>query len=134
MRPLTFWYEIECLSTFILNIFWNKTYFWRRSTLKWVTLPFLYVVIFQKCQSLEAGSSSPRGDRHMRPLTFWYKIECLIIFIKKKFWNKAYFAKEYGKLNFIPGNVHKSMVFLPPYKRAHMQPLVTTFLYTFVHV
>ncbi len=81
MRPLTFWYKIECLTTFIFKNSWNKVYFWQCLALKWVYVAIFLHCKFQKCQSSEAPSSSPEGDRHMRPLTLWCKIECLTTFI-----------------------------------------------------
>ncbi len=38
------------------------------------TSPILYIIIFQKCQSLEPPSSTPGEDKHMHPLTFSYGI------------------------------------------------------------
>ncbi len=38
-----------------------------------VTLPFLYIFLFQKWPSLELRSSRLGGDRHMRPLTFLHE-------------------------------------------------------------
>ncbi len=39
------------------------------------TLPFLYILIFQKWLSLEPPSSPLAGDRHIRSLTFWHEID-----------------------------------------------------------
>ncbi len=36
--------------------------------------PFLYIILFQRGQSLKPPSSTPGIDRHMRPLTFLYAI------------------------------------------------------------
>ncbi len=89
MRQLTFWYEIEHLTTLIWNNFWNNAYFWHRLALKWIYFAFLCTVIFWKCQSLEAPSSPLRGYRHMRQLTFWYKTKCLTTSILKIFWHNS---------------------------------------------
>ncbi len=56
----------------------------------------LYIVIFWKCQSLAACSSSPGNDRYRQPLTFWYKIECLTTFIKKKILKWSVFLAAFG--------------------------------------
>ncbi len=45
------------------------------------TFPFLYIIIFQRWQSLESLSSTPGEHRHMSPLTFLYRIQCSTTFI-----------------------------------------------------
>ncbi len=38
------------------------------------TFPFQYSIIFETYQSFKTPSSTPGGDRHVRPLTFLYEI------------------------------------------------------------
>ncbi len=52
-------------------------------------MPFSYILIFQRRQSLESSSSSPGGDKHMRPLTFLYEIESLTVFTRRNFWQRS---------------------------------------------
>ncbi len=54
-------------------------------------LLFPYWIIFQTRQSLEPLSSTPKGDRHMRPWTFLDEIQFRTTFIWTIFWSYAYF-------------------------------------------
>ncbi len=55
--------------------------FGRAEPLSKSTFPFLYIIIFQRWQSLESPSSTPGEHRHMRPSTFLYRIQCSTTFI-----------------------------------------------------
>ncbi len=41
----------------------------------------LYIIIFQRRQSLEPFNFTPGGDRHMHSLPFLYAIQCSTTFI-----------------------------------------------------
>ncbi len=45
------------------------------------TLPFLYIMIFQRWQYFEAPSSTPEEDRHVHLLTFLYRLQCCTNFV-----------------------------------------------------
>ncbi len=45
------------------------------------TFLFQYNILFVTYQSFESLSSTPRGDRHVRPLIFLYEIQCSTTFI-----------------------------------------------------
>ncbi len=52
---------------------------------------FQYIIIFLRWQFLEPHSTTPKGDRHLRSLTFLYQTDSLITFIWSMFWYTAYF-------------------------------------------
>ncbi len=62
--------------------FWFNRYFLQHSVLKWIYFPNQYIIIFQTWKCLEPPSSTPWGDRLMRPLSFLYQIYCLTTFIR----------------------------------------------------
>ncbi len=91
MRPLIFLYEIESLTIFIWSNFDIMGIFGSVSWCESIILLFLYILIFQKWQSLEPPSSPLGWHRHMRPQTFLYGIESLTIFTWRIFWHNGYF-------------------------------------------
>ncbi len=55
------------------------------------TLPFLFLIIFQRWHSLEPHNSTPGGGRHMCPWTFLYGIQCSTTLTWSIFGYIAYF-------------------------------------------
>ncbi len=58
---------------------------------------FLYVVIFQIWQSWEPPSFTPERNKHVRPLTFSYEIQCWTTFIWSFFSYNAYFWQHWAR-------------------------------------
>ncbi len=69
MRPLTFLYQSESLSTFIWRKCWHNAYFWQRTVLKWIFFPVSIHYTISKMASLETPISSLRA--------FLYQIKSL---------------------------------------------------------
>ncbi len=64
------------LKTFVRSIFSYNPYFLQRSAQSKLTFPFQSIIriTFQKWQSFEPLSSTPKGDRDMRVPEFFEKI------------------------------------------------------------
>ncbi len=71
MRPVTFLYEIESWTNFIWRFFFNiMGIFGSVVPQSESTFLFLYIIIFQKWQSLQSPSSTFVGGRRMRGYFF----------------------------------------------------------------
>ncbi len=89
--PMTFLYEIQCSTSFIWSIFGYNAYFWQRCALRWIYFLIFVHYNISKMAIFGAPSSTSGGDRHMRPLTFSYGIQCSTTFIWSVFSYNAYF-------------------------------------------
>ncbi len=90
MCPLTFLYGIQCSTTLIWSLFEYNAYFWQHWALKPIYFP-IFVPYMSMMAIFGTPSSTPGGDRLMRPLTFLYGIQCLTTFILNIFGSIVYF-------------------------------------------
>ncbi len=91
MRPYTFLYRIRCSTTIIGTIFGFNAYFWQRRTPKWIYFP-IFEHNTSKITIFRTPVSTLGGDRHWRPLTLLYRIQCSITFIVSIFGYNTYFS------------------------------------------
>ncbi len=91
MRLLTFLYGIQCSTTFIWSIVGYNAYFGQHCGPKWIYFVVFVPYNFSNTTIFGPLCSTPGGDRHMRPRTFLYEIQCSTTFILNIFGYIAYF-------------------------------------------
>ncbi len=81
MRPMTSCTKFNSTQSLLKQFFYIIGDFGSLQPKNESTFPFQYNIIFKTYQSLKPPSSTPGGDRDVRPLTFLYEVQFSTTFI-----------------------------------------------------